>query len=158
MIKVMFVCHGNICRSPMAEFIFKNIVKQLGLERDFYICSSATSTEEIINGIGRPVYPPARRELESHGIDCSGKQAVQLQKSDYDHYDWLLGMDSMNMKNMEKITGHQQGGKMVKLLSFTDDGGDIADPWYYGNFDKTYTDIVRGCEAFLNCLKIKGLI
>ncbi len=152
MIKVMFICHGNICRSPMAEFILKDMVKQCGVSEQFQIASSATSTEEIFNGIGNPVYPPARRELARHGIKSDGKRAVQLRKSDYDDYDWLLGMDSRNIRNMERITGHSRGGKMVTLLSFTQEGGDIADPWYYGNFDKTYSDIVKGCEAFLRYL------
>ena len=103
MISVLFVCHGNICRSPMAEFIFKDMVSKQGLSDRFYIASAATSTEEIWNGIGNPVYPPAQRELAKHGISCEGKRAVQLKKSDYDKYDYILGMDHWNLKNMLRI-------------------------------------------------------
>ncbi len=136
----------------MAEFIFKDMVKKIGKEKEFQIASSATSGEEIINGVGNPVYLPAKKELQKHGIDCGEKRAVRLSAEDYDRYDYLLGMDSMNMKDMEKITGHKCGGKMVKLLSFTGKNDDIADPWFYGNFDKTYSDIERGCRAFLECV------
>lgn len=133
----------------MSEFILKDMVKKLGMENEFEISSSATSTEEIFNGIGNPMHPSARRELESHGIICGEKRAVLLKKSDYDYYDYLIGMDSQNMRDMERITGHKRGGKMVSLLSFAG-GGDIADPWYYGHFDRTYNDIVRGCKGFLD--------
>ena len=105
MIKVLFICHGNICRSPMAEFIFKDLVSTHGLSEQFYIASAATSTEEIWNGIGNPVYPPAKRELAKHGISCDGKRAVQLKKQDYDTYDYLIGMDTANIRNMERMTG-----------------------------------------------------
>ena len=118
MIRVLFICHGNICRSPMAEFILKDIVTKRGIADQFEIASAATSTEEIWNGVGNPVYPPAREELARHGISCKGKRAVQLTASDYDHYDYLIGMDSMNMRNIERMTGHRCGDKIYKMLEF----------------------------------------
>ena len=152
MIKVLFVCHGNICRSPMAEFILKDMVEKAGISDQFEIASAATSTEEIWNGVGNPVYPPAREELARHGIGCDGKRAVQLKKEDYDYYDYLIGMESMNIRNMERITGHT-GGKIHMLLEFAGKSTGIRDPWYSGNFEETYRDVVEGCEAFLNILK-----
>ena len=151
MTKVMFICHGNICRSPMAEFILKDMVKRRGIEKNFLIASSATSTEEIWGDVGNPVYPPAQRELAAHGISCAGKRAVQLKKSDYAQYDYLLCMDKMNIRNALRIIGSDKDNKLRLLLSFAD-GGNIADPWYCGNFDRTYADIVKGCEAFLEYL------
>ena len=148
----MFVCHGNICRSPMAEFIMKDMVRRRGIAEDFVIASSATSTEEIWNGVGNPVYPPAREELLSMGISCEGKRAVQLKKSDYDRYDLFVGMDSMNIRNMHRILGGDPDGKIRKLMEFTNRGGDVADPWYTGNFDVTRRDVCDGCEALLNYL------
>ena len=109
MIKVLFICHGNICRSPMAEFVFKDMVSRRGLPSRFFIASAATSTEEIWNGIGNPVYPPARQELAKHGISCGDKRAVQLKASDYEDYDYLIGMDAMNIRNIERMTGHRAG-------------------------------------------------
>ena len=149
MIKVMFICHGNICRSPMAEFVLKDMVKKLKIANEFEIASSATSREEIIGGVGNPVYPPAKQELAKHGISCSGKTAVQLTKNDYDKYDFLLCMDNTNLRNAKRIIGNDFEDKLRLLLSFTEEGGSIADPWYFGNFDKTYADIVKGCKAFL---------
>ena len=149
MIKIMFVCHGNICRSPMAEFIFKNMIVQNGTENNFFVISSATSTEEIWNGIGNPVYPPAREELARHGIECGGKRAVQLQKSDYEKYDLFIGMDSANIRNMHRILGGDPNNKIHKLMEYTSRGGDVADPWYSGRFDIAYRDIYDGCEALL---------
>ena len=153
MISVLFVCHGNICRSPMAEFILKDMVSKRNLTDRFYIASAATSTEEIWNGVGNPVYPPAREELSRHGISCKGKRAVQLKKSDYDDYDYLLGMDSQNMRNMMRILKSDPKGKVKRFLDYSTQPRDIADPWYTGNFDVTYRDIVEGCEAFLNYLE-----
>ncbi len=147
--RIMFVCHGNICRSPMAEFIFKDMVRRRGIAEDFVIESSATSTEEIWNGVGNPVYPPAREELLSHGITCDGKRAVQLKKSDYDKYDLFIGMDSMNIRNMHRILGSDPEGKIRKLMEFTERGGDVADPWYSGRFDETWRNVYDGCEALL---------
>lgn len=150
MIKVMFVCHGNICRSPMAEFIFKDMVIKAGMESDFYICSSATSTEEIWNGAGNPVYPPAKRELAEHGISCDGKRAVQLKLSDYEKYDYFIGMDGANIRNMNIILQGDKAKKVYKLMDFTPQKGDVADPWYTGDFKKTYNDIYLGCKCFLD--------
>ncbi len=145
----MFVCHGNICRSPMAEFIMKKLVKDNGLENEFLIKSSATSTEEIWNGVGNPVYPPAKAELARHGISCEGKHAVQLTRDDYDKYDLFIGMDSMNIRNMHRILGGDPENKVRKLMDYTDRGGDVADPWYTRSFDVTYRDVLAGCEGLL---------
>lgn len=152
MIKIMFVCHGNICRSPMAEFILKNMVSQKGLQENFAICSSATSTEEIWNGVGNPVYPPARAVLESHGIDPAGKRAVQLNKSDYEKYDLFIGMDNANVRNMRRIFGGDSKGKIHKLMEYTHSTADVSDPWYTRDFDRCYNDIYKGCKALLKSL------
>ena len=159
MIKILFICHGNICRSPMAEFILKDMVKKQGISNQFEIASAATSTEEIWNGIGNPVYPPAREELAKHGIGCDGKRAVQLKKSDYDYYDYLIGMDAMNIRNIERMTGHkcgEAGGKIALLLEYAGRKDSISDPWYTSRFDVTYRDVVEGCQAFLQYLRGKG--
>ena len=153
MLHIMFVCHGNICRSPMAEFIFRDMVTKAGLSKEFFIASSATSTEEIWNGVGKPVYPPAKAELAKHGIHADGKRAVQLQKSDYEKYDLLIGMDSANIRNMHRILGDDPQGKIRKLLDYTERGGDVADPWYSDRFDIAYRDIYDGCAALLKKLK-----
>ena len=152
MIKIMFVCHGNICRSPMAEFVLKNLVSRRGLEKDFVIASSATSTEEIWNGVGNPVYPPARAVLERHGIDPSGKRAVQLKAGDYDKYGLFIGMDSSNIRNMTRILGEDKEHKIHKLMEYTGSSADVSDPWYTCDFDRCYKDIYAGCEALLNSL------
>lgn len=148
MYRIMFVCHGNICRSPMAEFILKDMVSRLGIADEFVIASSATSTEEIFRGMGNPVYPPAREELAKHGISCEGKRAVQLQASDYGKYDLFIGMDSANIRNMTRMLGGDPEGKIRKLMDYVG-GGDVADPWYSGNFQVTYRDIYEGCTALL---------
>ncbi len=148
----MFVCHGNICRSPTAEFVMKDIVAKSKCKQKFVISSSATSTEEIWNGIGNPVYPPAKAELERHGISCDGKRAVQLQKSDYDKYDLFIGMDSANIRNMHRILGSDPQGKIRKLMDCTTRGGDVADPWYSSRFDIAYRDICDGCHALFSAL------
>jgi len=147
--KVLFICHGNICRSPMAEFILKKMVEERGISDEFEIASAATSDEEIWNGRGNPVYPPAKAELRKHGISCDEKRARRLTKADYDYYDYLIGMDSYNIRNMERMTGHT-GGKISMLLSFAGSGASISDPWYSGDFKTTYEDIERGCKAFLD--------
>ena len=145
MVKILFVCHGNICRSPMAEFILKDMVQKQHREQEFHIASAATSTEEI----GNPVYPPARKKLKEYGIDPSGKYARQMTRKDYEEYDYLIGMDDWNIRNILRITGGDPEHKVSKLLSFAGSNRDIADPWYTGNFDVTYDDIVEGCEALL---------
>lgn len=148
MIRVLFVCHGNICRSPMAEYVFKNMVKTRGLDADFYIDSAATSTEEIGNG----VHYGTRRKLKAEGIPCGDHRAVQMRRSDYEKYDYLIGMDTWNIRNMLRILGTDSQKKVYRLLDFSDTPRDIADPWYTGNFDVTYDDIVEGCQAFLEFL------
>ena len=142
---ILFVCHGNICRSPMAEFVMKDLVKKAGLENQFHIESAATSTEEI----GNPVYPPARRKLKEHGIDCSGKTARQLTRADYDRYDLLIGMDSANLRNMRRICGEDTDEKIHLLLDFTNRPGDVADPWYTRDFEATWRDVLEGCQGLL---------
>ena len=155
MTRIMFVCHGNICRSPMAEFVLKKMLSEQGLADQFMVASSATSTEEIWNGVGNPVYPPAKAELAKHGIFCEGKRAVQLCRADYDKYDLFVGMDSANIRNMHRILGGDPQNKIRKLMDYTSKGGDVADPWYTRRFDLTYADVVAGCEGLLNAL-IKG--
>lgn len=148
MIRIMFICHGNICRSPMAEFIMKKLVADAGLSGDFLIASSATSTEEL----GNPVYPPARAELAKHGIGCAGKTAVQLKKSDYGKYDYFIGMDTANIRNMNRIFGSDPDGKIYKLLTFAGRSDDVSDPWYSRDFGKAYADIEEGCRGLLRSL------
>ncbi|MCQ4022294.1 MULTISPECIES: low molecular weight protein-tyrosine-phosphatase [unclassified Ruminococcus] len=145
MTKIMFVCHGNICRSPMAQFVMQDMVDKAGLSNEFYISSAATSTEEI----GNPVHTGTRRKLSENGISCEGKRAVQIKASDYQRYDYIIVMDSLNMKNLRRIIKSDDKQKIYKLLDFTQAGGDIADPWYTGNFDITFSDIVRGCRGLL---------
>ncbi len=152
MIKIMFVCHGNICRSPMAEFILKDLLKKSGREDEFLVSSSATSREEIYEGVGNPVYPPAQRELLKHGISCEGKRAVQLKKEDYEKYDLFLCMDSRNVENTMRIFGGDSLGKVKKLMSYTGVNKDISDPWYSGDFTGTYNDILKSLYGLLEVL------
>ena len=153
--KIMFVCHGNICRSPMAEFIFKKMVLDSGLENEFVVNSSATSTEEIWRGVGNPVYPPAKSELLKHGITCDGKRAVQLKEEDYENYDLFVCMDSANVRNATKILNGDKQNKVKKLLSFAGRDADVADPWYSDRFDVAYKDIFDGCKALFDNLIAK---
>lgn len=145
MTKILFVCLGNICRSPMAEFVLKDMVRRRGMEAQFYIDSAATSTEEIGNG----VHYGTRQKLAQQGIPCEGHRAVQMTRADYDKYDYLIGMDDANVRNMMRIAGGDPQGKISKLLDFAGISRSIADPWYTGNFDETYRDVVTGCEGLL---------
>ncbi len=145
---ILFVCHGNICRSPMAEFVMKDLVKKAGLEQEFTIASAATSTEEI----GNPVYPPARRKLAEHGIRCDGHAARQLRKADYAAWDLLIGMDNANIRNMNRICGGDPEGKIRRLMDYTDRPGEVADPWYTDNFEAAWRDVSAGCRELLKAL------
>ena len=148
MIKLLFVCHGNICRSPMAEFVMKDMVRKAGLADQFEIASAATSTEEIGNG----VYPPARRKLAQHGLRCDGKRARQMTRADYQKYDLLIGMDNWNIRNMLRICGGDREGKIRMLMDYTGHSRSVADPWYTGDFDETWDDVNEGCRALLKAL------
>ena len=154
MTKILFICLGNICRSPMAEFVMKDLVEKAGLADEFQIDSAATCRDEI----GNPVYPPARRKLAEHGISCEGHAARQLTAQDYEEYDLLIGMDRANLQNMRRICGGDPDGKIHLLLDYTGHPRDVADPWYTGNFDETYDDVLEGCEAFLAFLLENGLL
>ena len=153
MTKILFVCHGNICRSPMAEFIMKDLVRKAGLADRFHIGSAATSREEL----GNPVYPPARRKLAEHGIACAGHAARQLTAQDYENYDLLIGMDRENLRNMRRICGGDPDGKLSLLLDHTGRSRDVADPWYTGDFEATWQDVLAGCPALLDSIIQKGL-
>ncbi len=150
--RIMFVCHGNICRSPMAELIFKKLVHDAGMADSFVIASSATSTEEI----GNPVYPPARAELGKHGISTEGKYAVQLSRADVPKYDMFIGMDSANIRNMHRILGEGAADKIYKMMEFAGSSADVADPWYMGGFDRTYADIYEACVGLLDRIMNEG--
>ena len=146
MIKILFICHGNICRSPMAEFVMKDLVEKEGLAEEFFIASAATSREEI----GNPVHHGTRNKLAQYGISTKGKYAVQLTKKDYHTYDYLIGMEQWNIQNILKIVGSDPKKKVHRLLDFSENPRDIADPWYTGDFDRTYEDVLEGCKALLN--------
>ena len=148
-IKILFICHGNICRSPMAEYVMKDMVEKAGLAQHFEIASAATSTEEI----GCGVYPPARQKLAQHGISCKGHAARQVRRRDYEHYDYLICMDRYNLRNITRIIPSDPSGKIHKLMDYTDrPGRDVADPWYSDRFDICYEDVLAGCEGLLNAL------
>ena len=156
MIRVLMVCYGNICRSPMAEFVLKDMVNKRGISENFLIESAATSDEECYNGYGNPVYPPAQAELKRHGIGVPGnelglsaKRARQLTRSDYDKWDYIIAMERSNLRGISRILGDDPGKKVHLLMDFTGQPEDIADPWYSGDFAGVYKQIVRGCEAFL---------
>lgn len=149
MIKILFICHGNICRSPMAEYVMKDLVKKAGLGGQFLIASAATSTEEI----GNPVYPPAQRKLAEHGISCQGHGARQLQAQDYRKYDLLIGMDNANIRNMRRICGGDPDEKIHLLMDYAGQRGkEVADPWYTGDFETTWQDVLSGCQGLLKAL------
>lgn len=146
MVSILFVCHGNICRSPMAEFVMKRKVEERGFSAQFEIASAATSREEI----GNPVYPPARRMLQAHGISCAGKTARQMTRADYEHYDYIIAMDRNNLRNMQRIIGQDVAGKISLLMDYTDTPRDVADPWYTGDFQATWDDVQEGCDRLLD--------
>ncbi|SFU43433.1 low molecular weight protein-tyrosine-phosphatase [Butyrivibrio sp. INlla21] len=160
MINILFVCHGNICRSTMAEFVMKDIVCKAGVADEFHIESAATHTDEIWNGMGSPVYPPARAKLREHGIGTDDnelgvaeKRARLTNKRDYENFDYIIGMDSANIRDMNRIYGGDPDGKIYKMLDFTDRDGDVADPWYTGNFDATWRDVSEGCRGLFSQIK-----
>lgn len=149
--RILMVCHGNICRSPMAEFIFRDMIKREGLSDVFYVESAAVTTEEL----GNPVYPPAKKVLAAMGIDCSFKRARQMTKSDYDEFDLLIGMDKSNIVRMHRICGGDPDNKIHMLLDYTDNPHEVADPWYTGNFEVTKRDVIDGCRALIDTLTSK---
>ena len=148
MIKILFVCHGNICRSPMAEFVMKELVNKKSMADQFEIASAATSTEEI----GNPIYPQAKRKLKEHGISCEGKTARQMTKEDYAYYDYIIAMDRLNLRNMTRFVGNDPDNKVSLLMDFTNHPGDVADPWYTGDFEATWNDVNEGCIGILKKL------
>ena len=148
MIKILFVCHGNVCRSPMAKYVMRDLVEKAGLSGKISVDSAATSTEEI----GNPVYPLARDTLNRHGIPCQGHAARQLRREDYDRFDLLIGMDRANIRNMTRICGGDPQGKIHMLLDYTQHPGEVADPWYTRDFDTTWNQVVEGCQGILNSL------
>ena len=149
MTRILFVCLGNICRSPMAEYVMRDLVRQAGLEDQSQVASAATSREEL----GNPVYPPARRKLAEHGIACEGHAARQMTAADYDRFDLLIGMDQNNLRNMNRICGGDPQHKLRMLMDYTDRPGEVADPWYTGDFERTWQDVLAGCQGLLEQLE-----
>ena len=158
MIKIMFVCHGNICRSPMAEMVMKELVRRDGSAHRIHIASAGTSSEEIQNGIGNPIYPPAQKELRRHSIPFTAHRAVQLSRADYAAYDLFICMDRSNLYNARRIFCCDPEDKVHTLLSFAGRRDDVADPWYTGQFDTAFSDIAEGCTALLDYLKKEELL
>ena len=152
MIRVMFVCLGNICRSPMAEFVLKDLVRKKGLENEFYIESSATSPEEL----GSDVHYGTVKKLNEVGVKVEHRASKLIRKDDYENFDYILGMEERNIQNILRIIGQDKENKVYRLLDFSKNPRDIADPWYTGNFDSTYYDVLDGCESFLKFLREKG--
>lgn len=144
--KLLFICLGNICRSPMAEFVMKKMVADAGLSDQFEIASAATSYEEE----GNPVYPPARAKLAEHGISCKGKTSRRIEPDDYQYYDYIVAMDRSNLRNLRMIVGDDVDGKISLLMDYTGEPHDVADPWYTGNFDATWKDVNEGCARLLS--------
>ena len=145
MIKILFICHGNICRSPMAEFIMKDLVTKAGVQAQFDIASAATSRQEL----GNAVYFPAKKKLREHGISCEGKTARQMTRQDYRYYDLLVGMDRRNLENMRRISGGDPEQKIHLLMEFAEKNSEVADPWYTGDFEATWQDVLEGCQGLL---------
>ena len=153
MIKILFVCHGNICRSPMAEYIMKKLIEESPLRGKAEVVSRATHTDEIWNGRGNDIYPPAKKVLKAHGIPFDEREATLLERSDYDKYDLFIGMDRENIFVMNRLFNGDKAGKIHKLLSFAGSNRDVSDPWYTRDFEKAYDDIYEGCEALLSHLE-----
>ena len=151
MYKVLFICHGNICRSTAAQYVMQDMVKRAGLAESFFIDSAATSTEEI----GNPVYPPMRRTLESHGVPCEGHRARQMTRRDYDAFDLIIAADDENLYYMNRICGGDPEGKLRLLMDYTDRPGQVADPWYTGDFEATWRDVSEGCAGLLRTLDLR---
>lgn len=145
MTRILFVCLGNICRSPMAEYVMRDLARRAGLEDQVQVASAATSREEL----GNPVYPPARRKLAEHGIAFEGHAARQMTAADYDRFDLLIGMDQNNLRNMNRICGGDPQHKLRMLMDYTDRPGEVADPWYTGDFERTWQDVLAGCQGLL---------
>ena len=152
MTKILFVCHGNICRSPMAEFVMRDMAERAGLAREIGVASAATTGEEL----GNPVYPPARRKLAEHGLDCAGKKARRMTREDYERYDLLIGMDEENLYDMRRICGGDPADKIHLLMDYTRRPGSVADPWYTRDFDATWRDVEEGCRGLLARLRAEG--
>ena len=145
---ILFVCHGNICRSPMAEFVMKDLVRRAGLEERFLIASKAARRDEL----GNDTHYGTKAKLRQMGVPFTKRRATLLDRSDYDAYDYLIGMDEENMRDMLRLFGGDSNGKIYKLLRFADEDRDVADPWYTGNFDETYEDVLKGCAALLRMI------
>lgn len=158
MIRVLFVCYGNICRSPMAEFMMKDFVEKKRLGDSFEIASAGTSSEEIFGGVGNPVHPSTRDELARHGISCAGKRARQLTRADYDYYDYLVAMDGSNLRNIKRLMNGDPDNKVFRLLDLSNNPRDVDDPWYTGDFEQTWNDIEEGLPLLLSKIRLEKKI